>query len=144
VTGRRVCSRSRTDVIQSVDGLRPTGFGAGRQIELMDPGGVWFCLQRLFACAWGVGSGTSRDRSSAAFGPGNHTLSSRRETYSEKVILAMQYIEVKQIKTGEGRILCLLRLESFPNFLCRLPAWGSIAPLLEKPKNRRVLCAKPH
>jgi hypothetical protein len=70
----------------------------------MDPGGVWFCLQRLFACAWEVGSGTSRNRSGAAFGSGNHTLSARRETYSEKVILAMQYIEVKEIKTGEGRI----------------------------------------
>ena len=84
-------------------GFDQLGFGGGRQIELMDPGGVWSRLQRLFACAWGVESGTTRDRSSAAFGPGNHTLSSRRETYSAMVVLTMQYIGTGRIKRPRPR-----------------------------------------
>ena len=83
-------------------GFDQPGFGAGRQVELTDPGGVGF-LQVLLPCAWLRGSGTTRERPGAA----NHTPSSRRLTYSPKASLSMQYVGAGQRKDRRGRQICL-------------------------------------
>ena len=79
-------------------GFDQLGFGAGRQVELTDPGGVGLFLQVLLPFPCVRGSGTTRGRPGAGFASGNHTPSSRRVTYSAKVSLSMQYIGAGQIK----------------------------------------------
>ena len=77
-------------------GLDELGFGAGRQVELTNPGGVRFFLQGLLPFV--RGPGTSRVRPGAVFMSGNPKPPSRWGTYSAKVSLSMQYIGAGQIK----------------------------------------------
>jgi hypothetical protein len=69
-------------------GLDQLGFGAGRQVELTDPGGVGF-LQVLLPFPWVRGSATTRERPGAGFASGNQTPSSRWVTYSANASLSM-------------------------------------------------------
>ena len=61
-------------------GFDQLGFGAGRQDELTDPGGVGFFSQALLPFPWLRGSGTARERPGTGLASGNQTPSSRRVT----------------------------------------------------------------